>query len=96
MSLGKGSLLAKIDIKSAYHLIPISPRDRLCLGMQWNNAVYVDGMLPFGLRSAPKIFNALADGLEWCKEGVQHIFQAQQSHQNAGRVSMPSNKYAAN
>ncbi len=32
-------------------------------------------MLPFGLRSAPKIFNALADGLEWCvkEEGVQHV-----------------------
>ena len=28
----------------------------LLLGMQWNGAVYVDGMLPFGLRSAPKIF----------------------------------------
>ncbi len=45
--------------------------------MQWKNAVYVDGMLLFGLRSAPKIFNALADGLEWCvkEEGVQHVFQ---------------------
>ena len=37
ISLGKGSLLAKIDIKSAYRLIPICPRDRLRLGMQWNN-----------------------------------------------------------
>ena len=35
--------------------------------------VYIDTMLPFGLRSAPKIFNAVADGLEWCitKVGVQ-------------------------
>ena len=33
-------------------------------------------MLPFGLRSAPKIFNAVADALEWCNrhQGVQHIF----------------------
>ncbi len=76
MSLGRGALLAKIDVKSAYQLVPICPRDRLYLGMQWKNAVYVDGMLPFGLRSAPKIFNALADGLEWCveEEGVQHVF----------------------
>ena len=28
VSLGKGSLLAKIDIKSAYRLVPISPLDR--------------------------------------------------------------------
>ena len=32
-------------------------------------------MLPFGLRSAPKIFNALADGLHWYlqQSGIQHI-----------------------
>ena len=27
--------------------------------------LFVDTTLPFGLRSAPKIFNALADGVEW-------------------------------
>ena len=27
--------------------------------------MYVDAALLFGLRSAPKIFNALADGFEW-------------------------------
>jgi len=76
VKLGRGSLIAKIDIKSAYCLVPVCPRDRKWLGMQWNGQVYVDGMLPFGLRSAPKIFNAVADGLEWCvaKEGVESIF----------------------
>ena len=44
--------------------------------MQWKGRVYVDCMLLFGLRSAPKIINALADALEWIigKEGVDHIF----------------------
>ena len=44
--------------------------------MKWNGLVYIDGMLPFGLRSAPKIFNALADALEWCvsQEGVKYIY----------------------
>ena len=27
--------------------------------------MFVDGVLPFGLRSAPKIFNVLADALLW-------------------------------
>ena len=27
--------------------------------------IFIDKVLPFGLRSAPKIFNALADALEW-------------------------------
>lgn len=76
IALGKGSLLAKIDIKSAYRLVPVWPQDRKWLGMLWNNALYVDGMLPFGLRSAPKIFNAIADALEWCiaNESVELIF----------------------
>ena len=33
--------------------------------MRWNDGVVVDAMLPFGLCSTPKIFTALADGLEW-------------------------------
>ena len=61
-SLGRGgALLAKQDIRSAYRLIPVDPRDRLLLGVQWRSAQYVDGSLPFGLRSAPKIFTAVAD-----------------------------------
>ena len=57
-------MIAKIDIKSAYRLIPVYPGDRKWLGMKWNNKIYVDGMLPFGLRSAPKIFNSVADAVE--------------------------------
>ena len=71
-----GTLLAKIDIDSAYRLIPVHPSDRPLQAMEWDGMLYVDPMLPFGLRSAPKIFNAVADALEWCirAQGVQHIF----------------------
>ena len=33
--------------------------------MRWKGEVFVDSALPFGLRSAPKVFTAVADGLEW-------------------------------
>lgn len=33
--------------------------------MRWNKGVYIDTCLPFGLRSAPKLFNILADFLAW-------------------------------
>ena len=36
--------------------------------MQWEGRTFVDGALPFGLRSAPKIFTALADALQWIME----------------------------
>ena len=71
-----GALLAKIDIESAYHLVPVHPLDRPLRAVEWEGMLYVDPMLPFGLSSAPKIFNAVADALEWCirAHGVQHIF----------------------
>ncbi len=65
LQTGKGSLLAKLDIQSAYRIVPVNPADRLLLGMQWEGRLYIDTALPFGLRSAPKIFNAVADALEW-------------------------------
>ena len=74
-TLGKGCLLAKIDIQSAFRLLPVHPADRHLLLMKWNDKVYVDTCLPFGLRAAPKLFNILADLLEWITraEGVCHI-----------------------
>ena len=63
--LGQGSLLAKLDIKDAYRMVPIHPYDRRFLGIQWKNNVYVDCQLPFGLASAPAIFCALSQALEW-------------------------------
>ena len=65
LTLGKGALLAKVDIKHAYRNIPIHQLDRHLLGMQWEGNLYIDTVLPFGLRSAPKIFTAMADMAEW-------------------------------
>ena len=65
LELGCGTELAKIDIKSTYRIVPVHPEDRPLLGMKWQDRIYVDATLPFGLRSAPKIFNALADAAQW-------------------------------
>ena len=67
-AMGPGVLPAKFDIESAYRLIPVHPDDRPLLGMMWREKLYVDTALPFGLRSAPKIFNAVADALQWIME----------------------------
>ena len=61
---GTGSLLAKLDLEDAYKHILVRPQDWDLLGSTWletdKNGVghivyYVDTVLPFGLRSAPKI-----------------------------------------
>ena len=65
VTLGQGSLLAKLEIKSAYRMVPVSPQDQHLLGLEWRGMVFCDQALPFGLRSVPIIFTAVADGLAW-------------------------------
>lgn len=73
--LGRSALLAKVDLKDAYRMVPVHPRDRSYLGVCWREQVYVDTQLPFGLASAPAIFSALAEALEWIlrSRGVTNI-----------------------
>ncbi len=61
---GPGTLLAKFDV-GAFRTVPVHPDDRSLLGMSWEGQVYVDKVLPFDLRSAPKLYNAVADALLW-------------------------------
>jgi len=76
LKAGKGALLAKMDIKQAYRNIPVHPDDRPLLGMKWQGRVFVDKTLPFGLRSAPLIFSAVADALQWImqRRGIKDLF----------------------
>ena len=70
------TLMAKIDIESAYRLILVHPENRFLLGVKWRDQIFIDPMLPFGLRLALKNFNAVADVLEWClrADGICHVF----------------------
>ena len=55
-------------------MVPVHPDDHSLLGVRWGEEVFIDTALPFGLRSAPKIFSAVADALAWIlqKKGVAH------------------------
>ena len=74
-AFGRGSLMAKVDIRNAYRVVPVHLEDRWLMGMTWKGELYIDIVLPFGLRSVPKIFTALADTLEWIvrRNGVRFI-----------------------
>ena len=62
---GSGALMAKFDVEAAYRNIAVHPEDRYLLGMKWRGQFFVDLALPFGLRSAPHIFNSVAELVEW-------------------------------
>ena len=63
--LGRGSLLAKMDIESLHTDSTVHPQDRILQAVEREAKIYVDPMLPFGLRSAPKNINTVADALNW-------------------------------
>ena len=48
---------------------------QLLLAVEWANRIYIDRALPFGLRSAPKFFSAVADAIQWILQhhGVSNL-----------------------
>ena len=73
MAQGPGSFLTKIDVRSAFRLCPVRPADWHLLGIYWDSQYYYDRVLPFGLRSAPFIFNKFADSLQWILQHTCHL-----------------------
>ena len=67
MQLGKGALMAKF---STYRNVPVHPDDRWLLGIVWEDQLFFEATLSFGLRSAPMIFSAVADGLAFINRRV--------------------------
>ena len=65
LELGQGEVLENFDVSGAFWTVPVHPNDHHLLGMWWRGHTYVDKVLPFGLRSAPKLYNVVADGLLW-------------------------------
>jgi hypothetical protein len=66
--VGKGAVMMKRDLKAAFRHIPIHPCDYWLLLFEWEGKFYVDIFLPFGLRTAPRIFNLFAEALHWVLE----------------------------
>ena len=56
--------------ESAYQCTPTT-------GLHWREKTYIDSALPFGLRSVPKVVNAVADAMQWILEqhGVKPMLQ---------------------
>jgi hypothetical protein len=58
--------LWKVDLKDAYRHVVVERTDARLLGYFWPGLGYLyEGQLSFGGRSAPFIFNLVAEGFEW-------------------------------
>lgn len=84
IQLGEGCYLAKLDLEDAFKHIPVRKEDWELLGTTWykidqdGNRVkqyLLDTVLPFGLRSSPKLFDDFASALEYImvKRGVTYV-----------------------
>jgi hypothetical protein len=65
---GRNCLIMKRDLKEAFRNIPIASQMQWLLGFQWENSFYIERCLPFGLSTAPVLFNLFAEGLHWILE----------------------------
>src|SRR5438552_13951854 len=65
---GRGAVMIKRDLKAAFRHVPINPCDYWLLLFEWDGQFFVDMFLPFGLRTAPRIFNLFTEALHWIFE----------------------------
>jgi Reverse transcriptase (RNA-dependent DNA polymerase) len=62
---GRKCFIMKRDIKDAFRNIPLATHTQWLLGFHWEGQFYKEACLPFGLRTAPFIFNLFAEGFHW-------------------------------
>ena len=62
---GNGSFPFKVNIKSAFRLLPIHTQDFALLGMEFQGKFFVDKCLPFGLSVSCALFEKFSCFLEW-------------------------------
>ena len=90
---GKGHLWQSLTSKvhtGWSRLPPVAPVDQPLLGFTWDGQTFLDAALPFGLRSAPKLFTAVADALAWAMAvGVSHFLHYPDDFFIAGPAENP-------
>ena len=65
LSRGQGAIFVKRDLKDAFRHIPIATSDQWLLGFYCDGCYWMERYLPFGLRTAPFLFDLFAKALNW-------------------------------
>lgn len=70
---GKGALMAKADVESAFRLLPVHPDSFRLLGCHWKGEFYVDKCLPMGCSISCAIFEQFSSFLEWVVRDISGV-----------------------
>jgi hypothetical protein len=65
LDAGRHCTIIKKDIADAFRNIPIAIDNQWLLGFEWEKQFYKEACLPFGLATAPFLFNLFAEGFHW-------------------------------
>lgn len=57
--------LVKIDVQSAFRLVPVRREDWHLLGVLWEGRYFLDVCLPFGMKTSPSIWERFSRALRW-------------------------------
>lgn len=69
---GKGALMAKADVESAFRLLPVHPDSFRFLGCHWNE-FHVDQCLPMGCSISCALFEQFSSFMEWVVRDVSGV-----------------------
>lgn len=62
---GRGSLMAKTDVESAFRLLPVHPQSVYLMGCCWQGSYFVDHCLPMGCSISCALFEVFSSFFEW-------------------------------
>ncbi|KAJ5894645.1 hypothetical protein N7495_006336 [Penicillium taxi] len=87
---GPGCTIIKRDIKDAFRIIPVAKDNQHLLAFQWNDFTYIECCLPFGLATAPFLFNLFAEALHWILQCLLPAFHISHYLDDFIAITQPS------
>ena len=88
--MGTNCLMSKIDIHHAFRILPVKQSQWHLLGICRLHHYYINTRLPFGLRSAPNIFNNFANLICWIIHNIALVKNILHYSDNYLLVSPPN------
>ena len=70
--MGCSCLLWKRDLKRAFHLLPLCPRDYSLIGVRWAGFLFFDKSVPMGLHSAALCMQRVSSAIVYIHNQMNH------------------------